>query len=140
MVVPLADGTWEKARALLGQGPPFDLEASEFERHEVYLTQREAIFVFESARPSAAVRLPGEDLSLWKTAAAWQRLIAEKPRKGETAYSWVRSEDGEGVFFGATPGPGDSEGGDVFPPSREAFPNDAEDGRTASGSVAAPRK
>jgi hypothetical protein len=123
VVLPLRNGTREKARALLKHGPPFDLEATEIERHEVYLTEREVIFVFESSARSATVRLPGEDLSLWKAAAAWQRLIAGKPRKGETAYSWIRSENGEGISFEPTPGPGDSEGGDVFPPAQELAPS-----------------
>ena len=119
VVVPLKDGAYEKACALLAHGPPFDLEATEFDRHEVYLTKREVVFVFDSATSSATLRLPGEDPSLWKVAAAWQKLMAEKPRKAETAYSWARPENGEAVFFQPTPGPGDSEGGDVFAPARE---------------------
>jgi hypothetical protein len=120
VVVPLKDGAHEKARALLAQGPPFDLEATDFDRHEVYLTKREVVFVFESPGSSATLRLPGEDPSVWKAAAAWQQLMAEKPRKAETAYSWARPQNGEAVFFEPTPGPGDSEGGDVFAPGREA--------------------
>lgn len=57
---------------------------------------------------------------LWKIAAAWEKLMAGKPRKAETAYSWTRSVDGDAIFFAATPGPGDSEGGDVFAPEMEA--------------------
>jgi|SRR5215218_9627299 len=120
VVVPLKDGAYERARALFAHGPPFDLKATEFERHEVYLTEREVVFVFDSASSSATLRLLGEDPSVWKVTAAWQKLMAEKPRKAETAYSWARPENGEAVFFQATPGPGDSEGGDVFAPAREA--------------------
>src|SRR5688572_1210276 len=116
VVVPLKEGVHEKARSLLAQGPPFELETTEFDRHEVYLTQREVVFVFESPGATATLRLLGEDPSLWKVAAAWQKLMAERPRKAETVYSWARPENGEGVFSGPTPGPGDSEGGEVFPP------------------------
>ena len=116
IVVPLKDGAHESARALLAHGPPFELERTDFDRHEVYVTPREVVFLFESLAPSATLRLPGEDPSLWKVAAEWEKLLAEKPRKAETAYSWTRPEDGEGVFFDATPGPGDSEGGELFPP------------------------
>jgi hypothetical protein len=120
VIVPLKAGGYEKARALLADGPPFDLETTEFERHDVYLTEREVVFVFESPGSSATLRLPGEDPSVWKAAAAWQQLMAEKPRKAETAYSWARPENGDSVFFQSTPGPGDSEGGDIFAPAREA--------------------
>jgi hypothetical protein len=117
LVVPLKEGAYERARSLLAEGPPFELERTEFDRHEVFLTEREVVFVFESQGPTATLRLPGEDLSLWKAAARWQQLMAEKPRKAETAYAWTRPVDGEAVFFEPTPGPGDSEGGDVFAPS-----------------------
>lgn len=117
VLVPLREGAREKARSLLAQGPPFDLEATDFDRHEVYLTEREVIFAFDSETLPATLHLPGEDPSLWKSAEAWQELMAGKPRKAETAYSWRRPANGEAIFFDPTPGPGDSEGGDVFTPA-----------------------
>ena len=119
VVVPLREGTRDKARSLLAEGPPFDLEATDFDRHEVYVTEREVVFVFESEALPATLRLPGEDPAVWKAAAAWEELMAGKPRRAETAYSWRRPADGEAVFFDPTPGPGDSEGGDVFAPAVE---------------------
>ncbi len=116
LVVPLKEDSHDKARALLDKGPPFDLEATEFDRHTVYLTTREAVFVFYSAGPSATLRLSGEDIGLWKVAAVWQKLVAGRPRKAETAYSWSRGGEAEGVTFAELPGPGNSEGGDVFAP------------------------
>lgn len=118
-VLPLKEDAHEKARSLLAHGPPFKLDATDFDRHEVHLTEREVIFVFESPKPSATLRLSGEDPSLWNVAAAWQKLMAGRPRKAETLYAWTRPESCDGVFFEATPGPGDSEGGDVFAPPRE---------------------
>ena len=115
-VVPLKEGTFEQAKSLLAQGPPFDLVATEFDRHEVYLTDREVVFVFESPGPSGTLRLAGEDSSLWQVAAAWTEIMAAKPRKAGVAYVWARPDNGEAVFFEATPGPGDSEGGELFPP------------------------
>lgn len=120
VVVPLKDGASEKARALLAKGPPFDLEATEFDRHEVYLSEREAIFLFETPGPSATLKLPGEDPSLWKVAATWQPLMAGRPRKALTAYSWRRAKDRGALSFEPTPGQGDSEGGDVFTPATGA--------------------
>jgi hypothetical protein len=116
LVVPLKDGAREEARSLLAQGPPFDLEATDFDRHEVFLTECEVVFVFESRGSPATLRLPGEDPRVWKAAAAWQEVMAERPRKAETVYAWRRLGNTEAVFFDATPGPGDSDGGDVFAP------------------------
>lgn len=116
VVVPLKEGAHERARALLAEGPPFDLERTGFDRHEVFLTDREVVFVFEAPGSSATLKLPGEDPSLWRVAAAWQPLMAGRPRKAETAYSWARPDLPEGVSYASTPGVGDSEGGDVFTP------------------------
>ena len=116
VVVPLKEGVHEKARSLLAQGPPFELQATEFDRHEVYLTQREVVFMFDSAGTTETLRLLAEDPSLLRVAAAWQELMAERPRKAEIAYAWSRPENGEALFFEPTPGPGDSEGGELFPP------------------------
>lgn len=116
VVLPLKEGAHARARALLAEGPPFDLEGTAFDRHEVFLTEREVVFVFEAPGPAATLKLPGEDPSLWKIAAAWQPLMAARPRKGETVYAWARAERPEGVSYAPTPGAGDSEGGDVFAP------------------------
>lgn len=116
VVLPLKKDAHERARALLAKGPPFDLERTGFDRHEVFLTDQEVVFVFEAPGSAATLKLPGEDPSLWRVAAAWQPLMAGRPRKAETAYSWARPEQPEGVSYAPTPGAGDSEGGDVFTP------------------------
>jgi hypothetical protein len=120
VVVPLKEGAAEKARELLAKGPPFDLETTDFDCHEVYVSEREAVFLFETPGPSATLKLPGEDPSLWKVAAAWQPLLANKPRKALTAYSWRLLKDRDALSFEPTPGPGDSEGGDLYTPASEA--------------------
>jgi hypothetical protein len=115
VVASLQEGKRERARALLEQGPPFDLEATGFDRHAVYLTDREVIFVFEG--PAAGgLTLPGEDPELWRVAEAWGECLAGGPRVARTAFFWQRVEGPDGVSFEPTPGPGDSEGGDLYPP------------------------
>ena len=115
VVASLKEGKRERARELLEQGPPFDLEATGFDRHAVHLTDREVIFVFEG--PGAGgLRLPGEDPDLWQAAAAWRECLAGGPRVARTAFFWQRIEGPVGVSFEPTPGPGDSEGGDLYPP------------------------
>jgi hypothetical protein len=116
-VLPLKPGARARAEALLREGPPFDVEETQFDRHLVFLTDREVVFVFEGEGPSRTLHLPAEDPALWKAAADWQACLSERPRVAVTAYSWERSTDEEGVSFGSTPGPGDSDGGDVYSPS-----------------------
>ena len=118
VIVPLQPGSAERAAELLTNGPPFDPEALGLDRHEVHLTDEEAVFVFETVSQATFDRLVA-DASLWAAAAAWNDLIAAPPRLAVDAYSWKRSRDGaEGdlVSFAATPGPGDSEGGDLYAP------------------------
>lgn len=91
VVVPLKEGAREEARKLLEQGPPMELETTRFDRHEVYLTHREVVFVFESPGEVATLSVLGENTSLWRAAAAWQRLLAGPPRTAETAFVWTRA-------------------------------------------------
>jgi hypothetical protein len=116
VVVPLNEGAREDARRLLRDGPPFDLEATRFESHQVYLTASEAIFVFDAPGAPATLELGAEGPSLWNLARAWKQLMAGAPRVAETAYSWKRVKTRDGVFWEATAGPGDSEGGDIYSP------------------------
>jgi hypothetical protein len=90
LVVPLKEGMHNRARELLAEGPPFDLEAATLARHDVYVTRNEVVFVFESLE-GAALKLPGEDLALWRAANEWRKLMAGRPRKAETAFSWQHS-------------------------------------------------
>jgi hypothetical protein len=90
VVVPLKEGTREAARALIDEGPPFELGDTRFDRHAVYLTDHEAIFVFESEDESRTLDLPGEDESLWTAARAWREIAAGRPRVAMTRFTWER--------------------------------------------------
>jgi hypothetical protein len=116
-VLPLKPGARDRAEALLRAGPPFEVEETQFDRHLVFVTDREVVFVFEGEGPSHTLDLPAEDPALWKAAAGWQGCLSERPRMAVTAYSWERSTDEEGLSFESTPGPGDSDGGDLYSPS-----------------------
>jgi hypothetical protein len=115
ILVPLQPGAGERVRALLAKGPPFDPDATGLERHHVFLTDQEAVFVFEAETPDAVERLASDE-TLWSAVAGWSELVAGPPRLADDVYSWVRAHTSEDIFFAATPGPGDSEGGDVFAP------------------------
>ena len=44
VVVPLKEGARARARELLEAGPPFELNDTAFDRHDVFLTEREVVF------------------------------------------------------------------------------------------------
>jgi hypothetical protein len=113
VVVPLREGASRRAAELLHKGPPFDPEEVGLERHHVFLTDQEAVFLFEADDPGAAERLAA-DGSLWSAAAVWKDLVAGPPRLADDAYSWLRSHVPDDVSFASTPGQGDSDGGDLF--------------------------
>jgi hypothetical protein len=94
LVLPLAPGALPKVRTLLADGPPFDPEALGLDRHHVYLTESEAIFVFESDRGAAALEPLLSSSTLWESAAAWQAHLAGPPRIAEDAFSWTRPRPG----------------------------------------------
>ena len=113
VVVPLREGANERAAKLLQGGPPFDPEEIGLERHQVFLSEREAVFVFEAESSEAAEKLMGEG-RFWSAASAWKDIVEGPPRLAEDAYSWVRPFVLDDVSFEPTPGPGNSYGGDVF--------------------------
>ncbi|HEX9350842.1 MAG TPA: hypothetical protein VF877_06185 [Gaiellaceae bacterium] len=97
--------------ALIDHGPPFDAEKAGLERYHVFLTDREAIFLVE------ADVVDGEAAAtVWGATASWQDLGADPPRLAEEAFSWVRPHLNEYISSNPSPGPGDSEGGDLFAP------------------------
>jgi hypothetical protein len=116
IVLPLKEGARERVRELLAKGPPSDPVEAGLSRHQVFLSDREAVFVFEAPNRSVLDRLVA-DPSLWASAAARRDLVAGPARVAEDAYSWTGSDAADdGLSFAATPGPGDSDGGDLYPP------------------------
>jgi hypothetical protein len=115
VVVPIAAGQLDRVRALVAEGPPFDPDVVGLARHEVFLGEREAVFVFEAPGGSGLERLV-EDPAVWSAAAGWHELVAGPPRATRLAFAWEAQEEEPDLFFGATPGPGDSDGGDYDSP------------------------
>ena len=113
VVLPLRQGASEQAAQLLRGGPPFDPEDVGLERHHVFLTDDEAVFVFEADNLEAAERLIGGE-TFWKAAAAWKDLVAGAPRLAEDSYTWVRPHVSDDISYASTPGQGDSDGGDLY--------------------------
>lgn len=114
MIVPLVEGTGERARALFRSDPPLDPAALAIESQEVFVTDSEIAFVFETSDRGILERLAGP--TSWVAAPEWREIVAGKPHVAQVGYSWSRPNETTGLAFKPTPGPGYSEGGDVFAP------------------------
>lgn len=113
VIIPLAEGARDRVVALLAQGPQFDPREPGLARYEVFLTANEVVFHFEADNQATLERLvadPGD----W--AGAWKELAVGPPRIAESVFSLERHESRDFVSAEPTPGPGDSDGGDIFSP------------------------
>jgi hypothetical protein len=93
IVARLKDGAETKAAELLASGPPFDPEVGSLQRHAVYVSAGEVVFVFEGHEVEWLVDAIVTDPFHWDTAAAfdrWRDLIEGSPRIARPAYAWER--------------------------------------------------
>jgi hypothetical protein len=67
-------------------------------------------------KTSAWVLRPVRDADFWRGASSWRGHLAGPPRPAEELHSSEKSKPSEGLSFLPTPGPGDSDGGDIFAP------------------------
>jgi hypothetical protein len=56
VVVPIRRGTAESARRLVEEGPPFEVERLGLERHHVFVSEREVVFLFEGRQRNRGPR------------------------------------------------------------------------------------
>jgi hypothetical protein len=115
VVIPLKPEVQDRVQSLVRSGPPFDPQEAGLEGHHVFLSKHEAVFTFEGRTPEATERLV-QDANVWIAASAWAEIVAGPPRVAEDVYDWVRLDPPENVSYAPTPGPGDSDGGDLFQP------------------------
>lgn len=97
VVLPLKPGCAARARDLLAEGPPLDLEALGLIGHDVYLRDDDAVFVFRGPNAASLVGRAARSPALWRAGIAWQACMAGRPRVVEgvdldgvdPAYSWT---------------------------------------------------
>ena len=89
VVLPLREGGTARARELIAGGPPFDPDAVGLSRHDVFVTERETIFILEGPRIQATVERLLGDVSVWRSAAAWRSCLGGRPRLADHAYAWT---------------------------------------------------
>ena len=115
IVLPIRPGSHEAVRELLTAGPPFDPhEIPGLDRHEVFVTEEEVVFTFDAQLSDRALDALVAAPELWPAAVTWSDHVAGLPRLAESAYSWLRIEESEELSSLPTPGPGDSDGGDIY--------------------------
>lgn len=93
IVARLKPGSEPRAAELIANGPPFDPTESGFDRHTVYLSADEVVFVFEGHQVEWDVdRLVDEPFHWLLTDALeeWRPLLDGQPRIARPAYSWTR--------------------------------------------------
>jgi hypothetical protein len=115
VILPIKLAAHDAVRTLLVDGPPFDPEqVAGLDRHQVFLTTQEVIFLFDSDVGAGALASLIAEPDLWQAAAAWRQHIAGPPRIADEVYSWARRNEPEELSYLPTPGAGDSDGGDIF--------------------------
>ena len=107
----LRTGSTEQVRRLLAEGPPFDLEGTSLERHEVFLAKDELIFLFEGPHAERHAR---DLLQRPRVVGQLSRIAAHISgalRFPSEVFRWEREPELQGLSFGPLPGPGNSDGG-----------------------------
>lgn len=88
VVAPLREDMREVACEFLTEGPPFDPKELGLSRHQVFVTDREVVFVFESEHERAALAQVLAEPDVWSVVSAWGHLLADQPRIATTVYEW----------------------------------------------------
>jgi hypothetical protein len=93
IVASLKPGAEPRAAELLESGPPFDPAERGLERHIVYLSVSEVVFVFEGPEVEWIVGdLIDEPFSqpLFAAFDQWRSLVDGRPRIARVQYAWER--------------------------------------------------
>ncbi len=88
VVLPLREGMREVAADFLEEGPPFAPEQLGLARHQVFVTDSEVVFVFETEGPLPELDRILAEPDFWSVAPAWEHLAAGEPRVASLAYEW----------------------------------------------------
>jgi len=93
IVAHLKEGSGPRAAELLAKGPPFDLGETGIERHSVYLSASEVVFVFEGHQVEWMVDALIDEPFRWDIQAAldeWRAIVKGPPRIARERFEWQR--------------------------------------------------
>jgi hypothetical protein len=91
IVARLLPGAHERAKDVLSEGPPFDLAWWGVDRHAVFLSQSEVVFVFEGDEVEWRLDDLVSDFfsaGLQQAFSQWRELVEAEPNLAEQAYFW----------------------------------------------------
>jgi hypothetical protein len=89
--VPIRPGRADEVRGLVRSGPPFDPESLPgLASHDVFVREREVLFVFGGADAAGAVGRLLHDARVWNAAERWNECLAGPPSILDPEYSWAR--------------------------------------------------
>jgi hypothetical protein len=92
VVASLKPGARDAARLLIENGPPFDPQRTRLTAHEVFVTEREVVFLFEGEDARGTVEELVGDPGVWRAATAWRECLDGRPRLAEETYVWTRPD------------------------------------------------
>jgi hypothetical protein len=91
LVARLRPGSEERASELIGKGPPFNPGERGFDRHVVFLSAGEVVFVFEGDEVEWLVEGMVDEPAGGGMASAleeWRELVEGPPRIARAVYAW----------------------------------------------------
>jgi hypothetical protein len=95
IVARLKQGGEQRARELVGAGPPFDLTHTGIVRHSIYVSSSEAVFVFEGHQVEWIVdQLIDEPFhyELQRALEQWREIVDGQPRIAREQFGWQLDE------------------------------------------------
>ena len=96
VIARLKSGSEERAAQLIAKGAPFDPAESGFDRHTVFLSATEVVFVFEGpeveSRLDDAIDSPFQS-TISEALDEWRPMLDGPPRIGRERYSWERAQE-----------------------------------------------
>ena len=93
LIAQLKPGSEPRAKELIAKGPPFDPRESGFDRHSIYLSATEVIFVFEAHEVEWLVDSLIDEPFHWMLRDAldeWRPLVEGRPRMAREQFFWER--------------------------------------------------
>ena len=88
MIAQLRPGSEEQAKQLVAAGPPFDPATLGLTSHDVYLSPRSVVFVFEGPEVERSVSDLVNDPASSGSFSAWGPLLDGSPAIARSAYHW----------------------------------------------------
>jgi hypothetical protein len=95
IIARLKEGSEQRAAELVGAGAPFDLANTGIVRHSIYISAKEAVFVFEGHEVEWIVdQLIDEPVhyDLQRALDRWREIVDGKPRVAREQFGWQLDE------------------------------------------------